>query len=155
MIRLKIEQYYPLAGAIIASIVANYFNFKTDDYPQLVSNTLTITAIFIGFMGTLAGILLGTNSKVITFMIRIGKLSAVMRYIWRAIHMSFVFIAVSFFLLVGKNINQELWSLVWVFFGLYSILLTHRGITVAATLNFFQHSRGQGFDSPHLHQIKR
>lgn len=134
MFRLKLEQRYPLAGAIAATLFAYVLNFNLSKYPDLVSNTLTITAIFIGFMGTLAGILLGTNSKVISFMKKIGKLSAVMKYIWSAIHISFIFVAISFVLILNSQFKQNYWTYIWVFFGVYSLLLTHRGITVAAEL---------------------
>ncbi|MGB9661920.1 MAG: hypothetical protein ACPL5F_07860 [Moorellaceae bacterium] len=131
-----IERYYPLIGAVILSGLAFFLRLNIiKDYPLIVSNSITITSIFIGFEGTLAGVILGSNAKAIKFMKRIGKLQIVMRYLFESIQACFAFLAFSIALLFSPIFDKLIYvSLIWFFLGVFSALLTYRAITIAVIL---------------------
>lgn len=133
---LNIEKHYPLVGAALITGVSYYLNFNIQIYPSVLTNALTITAIFIGFMGTLAGILLGSSSKPIRFMKRINKLSTLLKYIWTSIQWSFIFLFITIILQFLPTLykNYLYVTTAWVFTGSYSLLLTHRGISITTIL---------------------
>jgi hypothetical protein len=125
MSRVYIEKYYPLVISVTLSIFTYIIGFDIKHYPELAASSLTITAIFIGFMGTLAGILLSANSKAIRFMKKVNKLSSVLGFILHAIHASFVFLALSLTLQITTTKMPYFFSYLWVFFGFFALFLTY------------------------------
>lgn len=135
-----IEQYYPLVGATVVALAGLEFGFDImgdgEKSLPLITNAITISSIFIGFLGTMAGIILGSNSKAVLFMRRIGKLQPLLRYIWGAIGSSFALLGLSFFLqLVPQKLARvPFFSLIWLFVASLAVLSTHRGIFVTINL---------------------
>jgi hypothetical protein len=131
-----IEEYYPMFLAITFGALSYYLKFTLIGYDLLITNSLTIITIFIGFVGTLSGIILSSNGKSIAFMKKIGKLSILLSYIWRSLHVSFIFVFYCILLEVNKSlINSYDWvSWLWCFLGVYSLLQIHRAITRSAVL---------------------
>lgn len=134
--RLIIEKFYPFAAATASAVGGFFFNFDLNNYPMLLSNAVNISAILLGFMGTLAGIVLSSNSKAIKFMKKIDKLSSLFGYIWGSIQSSFIFLLASICLqLFPSLIKNHIWiSEAWLFLGVCSIFLTHRGVSVSIAL---------------------
>lgn len=132
----KVESYYPAAGTVLITAFAIILNFDLKLYSSIVTSALTITAIFIGFIGTLAGIILTSNSKAIAFMQRINKLPILFNYIWGSLQFSFLFVFYCILIEVYPPLlSKSLWfSSLWAALGSYSLLLIHRAITISITL---------------------
>lgn len=132
----KVERYYPAAGTVLITAFAIILNFDLKLYSSIVTSAFTITAIFIGFIGTLAGIILTSNSKATAFMQRINKLSVLYSYIWGSLQLSFVFVFYCILIEVYPPLLSIslFFSWLWAALGSYSLLLIHRSITVSITL---------------------
>jgi|GEM_PF-6094113 len=135
-ISLQLEKWYPLIVSIFISGFAYHKCFFLNNYESLLTSSLTIISIFIGFVGTLAGIILSSNGKAIAFMKQIGKLALLMSYIWRSLEISFIFVFYCILLVIYPTlITTHTWiSSVWAFIGSYSLLLIHRSITRSVSL---------------------
>lgn len=129
------EKYYPLVGASMALLMGMHFKFDLSQHPSLVVNLLTISSIFFGFIGTLAGIILSSNSNAIQFMKRINKLDELYKYIIKALQFTFTFILYCILIQVCPYfLNQRPFIWIWIFLGTFSILLVYRAISITATL---------------------
>jgi hypothetical protein len=136
------EKWYPLLVAAAVSIVARFVPPLYSAFPnvssEVLSGALNIAAIFIGFIATVASILMSINSRAVQFMKRIGKFHLLMNFIWWSLRSSFLFLGVSIVLLMFKDRPADplKWYLgfTWVFLGLWSLLSTYRAIDIAVIL---------------------
>lgn len=128
------ERHYPLAVAIALLLLS----FSVPPDPSLLRgllpNCITIGSIIIGFLGTIASILLGVDSKAIEFLRRIEKFGLVLDYIWKAIRWSFVFLILSVVFEVRPDLWKHPWLHIWIFFGSFAVGLTFRAIDVATAV---------------------
>lgn len=132
---LTVEKTYPFAVAVIVTGVGVLIDFNLTTVKSMIPNAITITAMFIGFTGTLAGILLSSNSKAILFMKKIGKLTELFRYIWLAIQWSFLFLVYCIVIEISPGLLSYIGiSYLWLFLASYSLLLIYRGISVTVSL---------------------
>ena len=134
-----IERLYPWVISIIVFLLSWFLNVniaRIEQLPSIMANAITVAAIFIGFMGAMAGIILGSNSKVIQFMKRIGKLPYLLSFIWISIISSFLFLFVSFFIQLFPNVPAQYYliSPLWLSIGTLSVFCTFRGIHITITL---------------------
>lgn len=132
---LTIEKAYPLVIAAFTTAIGIFLKFNLASAESILPNAITITAMFIGFIGTLAGILLSSNSKAILFMKKIGKLTELFRYIWLAIQWSFLFLIYCIIIQFLPGLKyQGIISYLWLFLASFSLLLIYRGISVTVSL---------------------
>jgi len=128
------ERYYPLIGAIIAGMCAYFVptvkSLLTDLSPTVLSAGISMASIFIGFMATMAGVILATSSKAVAFMKKVGKLEQLVAFIWSSIVASFAFLITCMILLVTADqglalvVDNQGW--IWLASGTWSILATGR-----------------------------
>ncbi len=131
------ERVYPYILALLLAGVAYQYQFDLSKYQtDVLDNSTTITSIFIGFLGTLAGIVFGSNTKAIRFMRKINKLSGFYSYSWAAINWSFAFLVYNIFLQLSPSTLRisALYTTAWAFLGALSLLLTYRFITISIKL---------------------
>jgi hypothetical protein len=132
------EKFYPVIFSLIITGICIYKRFVIIRGETILDNASTITSIFIGFLGTLAGIILSSNSMTIRFMKRINKLSILLNYIWKSIQWSFIFLGLTIILQINlpqSTDNKSLYlTAAWIFSGSYSLLLTHRAISISTIL---------------------
>ncbi|MTI95374.1 MAG: hypothetical protein FH749_07780 [Firmicutes bacterium] len=128
------EKWYPWIFASISAMCSYFFNLSTNIITVFLSEITTVAAIFIGFLGTLAGILLTTQSKAVSFMKEIGKLEPVLGYIWGSIRLLFLLIIVSVGLQAIKLPNGSLFSLIWVFIFTVAIISAYRALDISLSL---------------------
>ncbi len=137
---IAMERFYPLACAMVITLIAVFLKFSLLSYlsslPNIMGTVVTITSIFIGFLSTLAGILLSSNSKAIRFLKRIDKLSGLVRYIRLAIEWLFILLFVSFGLQLNPDLISFSWyiSIAWVFIAAYGLLLSFRAVRCSMNL---------------------
>lgn len=128
------ERNYPLVLAIILLLLSVGIRPDPTLLREMLPSAVTIGSIIIGFLGTIASILLGIDSKAIEFLRRIEKFGLVLDYIWKAIRWSFVFLIISVVFTVRPTWWKEPWLHIWVFFGAFAFGLTFRAIDVATAV---------------------
>lgn len=136
------ERYYPLLGAIVAGLGAYFIPGVSAALSGLsidaLSAGINMSSIFIGFMATMAGVILATSSKAVAFMKRVGKLEQLVAYIWSSILTSFVFLIVCTTILVLTNkgvpfiLANQGW--LWLSTCTWSILTTARATHITMIL---------------------
>lgn len=136
---LWIEKLYPWIGSATLAITGVAFSFdmfQIDSSLPITSNTITISSIFIGFMGALAGIILSSDSGPVKFMKSIGKLRAILKYILEAIISSFVLLSFSLIYQLFPKLAAIplLTSALWLFVCGLAILMTFRATHVTVYL---------------------
>lgn len=103
---------------------------------DVVSAGINIGAIFIGFVATVASILMSINSEAVKFMKRVGKFHVLMNFLWWSIRASFVFVLVSlvWYVAPSQTTMQEILGYAWVFAGAWTLLTTYRATDIAMGL---------------------
>lgn len=127
------ERHYPVIFASLSVGVAVVFDFDIKLVEDIFSELITGSAIFIGFISTLAGIILTSQNKAIHFMKQINKLDGVMSYIWNSIRMLFVFIGLTITVQLISEIPYWL-TLSWVFVGVLALTATFRSLDITLAL---------------------
>lgn len=128
---LIVEIWYPFAGAVVLSILSHVFEYNIFGLEDLPTTVITITAIFVGFISTLAGLLLSSESKGISKMKQLDKYSITLKYCWRAVRLSFLLILINVVLIIYPKIDYHWASTLWTFLTTWTYLSIFRGVDVA------------------------
>lgn len=128
---IVVEIWYPFVGAIILSLLSHKFGFDVLALEDLPTIGITVTSIFIGFISTLAGLLLSSDSKGISRMKQLKKFKLTLKYCWKAVRLSFLFIVLNIFLIIYPDIEYHWVSTVWVFMVSWTYLAIFRSVDVS------------------------
>lgn len=129
-----IETYYPIAFAITVTGISWHFQPDPDELKALLETAINVGSIIIGFLGTMASILLGTTTRAIAFLKTVRKFSLIVEYIWSAVRWSFSFVAVSVLFQVYSRWWKVPWIYAWVFLGAFASAVTFRAVDIALTV---------------------
>lgn len=132
------ERWYPLMVSALVTLAGVIFFPLSGLMAELLDTGMTIAAVLIGFVGTIASILMSHDSRSVRFMKKIGKFDGLLRFLWDAIRMSFIFLAMSVVARIAAksqfNVPADLTAIVWFFFGMWSLLSTYRAIKISMIL---------------------
>lgn len=135
------EKAYPLGFAVLAGWLLPASTYAgLADNTALLASGMTVAAVLIGFLATIASILSAMEGPAIRFMKKAQKYSLMIGYLWGGVKVSFWFLAVSLVLqfLAPSTIDLTLyghlpWRL-WVVLGAWTLLASYRAMTSAMTL---------------------
>lgn len=123
--KLFFERIYPYLLGLIASVLWLRLQgtFPTGD--SLLSATLTVSGIFVGFLATSKAILISMSSPIIEELKRSGYIDDLVSYISQAIWVNLLFCSIN---VIGYFLNTQMewYSLVWI------------GISVCAITTFIR-----------------
>lgn len=111
--KLLFEKLYPYIIAAIVTVLWYRLGIHLPSSDSLLSSTLTVSGIFVGFLATSKAILLSMNSAIIQDLKDSGYINDLVSYIGQAIWLNLTFCVVTVF---GYFINQtsSIYSLIWI-----------------------------------------
>ncbi|MBO2568627.1 hypothetical protein AYI84_04675 [Shewanella algae] len=118
---LWVEKYFPY---IIGGIGAIFWHFMDCQFPSgdsLISSTLTVSGILVGFLATSKAILLSMSSTVITDLRTSGYMLVLVSYIGQAIWANLLFCTLS---VIGFFVKPmaDWYATLWIFVVLVALL---------------------------------
>jgi len=126
------ERYYPfLIGALIFLVLV--FTRPPIDVRPVLVTAITIASIALGFLGTLAAVLLSINSNAIAFLRQIGKFGDILDYIWAGVHWTF-FLTLASFVLQFVDCNHWFINAAWLALVAVALLTTFRAIDISTKI---------------------
>jgi len=126
------EGNYPYVAGVLAFALALVFR-PALNLGSVLGTAVTIAAIWMGFLGTMAGILMAMESRFIVFLKRVDKFGVILDYIWFAVAWSFLFLLLS---LAIQLLRLDHWSLTaaWLSLGTVALLATYRALDTTITV---------------------
>lgn len=111
--KLLFEKLYPYIIAMIATFLWYKLDIKLPSGDSILSSTLTVSGIFVGFLATSKAILLSMESDIIRDLKDSGYINELVSYIAQAIWLNLAFCVLT---VVGYFIDQasQCYSLVWI-----------------------------------------
>lgn len=112
--RLFIEKISPFLLGFLAGLAAYLVDIQFPDGDAILSSTLTVSGIFVGFMATSKAILMSMSSPIIESLKSSGYMADLINYIGSAIWINLLFCGVSVlgFFLAGQI--QPWYPVLWV-----------------------------------------
>ncbi len=118
--KLFFEKIYPYLLGLIASVLWLRMRgtFPTGD--SLLSATLTVSGIFVGFLATSKAILMSMSSPIIEELKRSGYIEELVSYIGQAIWINLLFCSIN---VIGYFVSTqaEWYSLIWIFISVCAL----------------------------------
>jgi len=118
--KLFFEKIYPYLLGLIASVLwlRMQGTFPTDD--SLLSATLTVSGIFVGFLATSKAILMSMSSPIIEELKRSGYIEELVSYIGQAIWINLLFCSIN---VIGYFVSTQAgwYSLIWIFISVCAL----------------------------------
>ena len=118
--KLFFEKIYPYLLGLIASVLWLRVRgtFPTGD--SLLSATLTVSGIFVGFLATSKAILMSMSSPIIEELKRSGYIEELVSYIGQAIWINLLFCSIN---VIGYFVSTqaEWYSLIWIFISVCAL----------------------------------
>lgn len=118
--KLFFEKIYPYLLGLIASVLWLRVRgtFPTGD--SLLSATLTVSGIFVGFLATSKAILMSMSSPIIEELKRSGYIEELVSYIGQAIWVNLLFCSIN---VIGYFVSTqtEWYSLIWIFISVCAL----------------------------------
>lgn len=118
--KLFFEKIYPYLLGLIASVLWLHMQgtFPTGD--SLLSATLTVSGIFVGFLATSKAILMSMSSPIIEELKRSGYIEELVSYIGQAIWINLLFCSIN---VIGYFVSTqaEWYSLIWIFISVCAL----------------------------------
>ena len=110
---LIIEKLYPYFFGLLASIFWLIFSPVFPNTDSILSSTLTVSGIFVGFLATSKAILMSMSSQIIGELKRTGYIHELVSYIGQAIWINLLFCTLN---VIGYFVNTSSWwfSMVWI-----------------------------------------
>lgn len=132
---LKIERYYPNLAASIAAAAWWYFSLKLPaDEKEFLAAALSLGAVLTGFIATAQAILMALpNDSVMARLRTSGYVPDLVRYIGSALFGGVLFCTVcllGFFLLSSDEMVKKIYSTLWIFLGVFTLLAFYRITTI-------------------------
>lgn len=111
--KLLFEKLYPYIIALIATILWYRLGIRLPSSDSILSSTLTVSGIFVGFLATSKAILLSMNSEIISDLKKSGYIRDLVSYISQAVWLNLLFCIVTVF---GYfiDISNNYYSLIWI-----------------------------------------
>lgn len=144
--KLLVEKVYPYVFSILASIIWYELDIKFPSSDSVLSSTLTIAGIFIGFLTTSKALLISIDSPVLNDLRQSGYIKDLTSYMKEAIWGNLIFCIINiigYFLPISKGGPiMTIFGLIWIFFCVCSLATFFRVTDIM--LKFFEYSsRGQ------------
>lgn len=138
MNRLLFEKTYPYIFGLIASTlwVESKLPFPSEE-SDILSATLSVSSIFVGFLTTSKSILMGMNSQILNDLRRSGYIRELVSYIGQAIWLNLVFCAINIAGYFGIQ-THEWFSTCWIFLAISSLMAFVRVTDIM--LKVFEHN---------------
>lgn len=111
--KLLFEKAYPYIIAVIAATLWYQLGIRLPSSDSILSSTLTVSGIFVGFLATSKAILLSMNSTVIQDLKKSGYINELVSYISQAIWLNLFFCIVNVLGYFIDHTNAH-YSLVWI-----------------------------------------
>lgn len=111
--KLLFEKAYPYLFGILASVIWLQLKGAFPKGDSLLSSTLTVSGIFVGFLATSKAILMSMSSPIIEDLKRSGYIEELVSYIGQAIWVNLLFCSLS---VVGyfTATDQRWYSSMWI-----------------------------------------
>ncbi|MEW5248652.1 hypothetical protein [Microbulbifer discodermiae] len=119
--KLKFEKAYPYILAIIAGSLWWIINIGFPSDNAIISSTLSVSGIFVGFLATSKAILISMNSPLVCELRKSGYINELVSYIGQAIWFNLIFCTAN---VVGYFVNRaaEWYSIIWISLAVGSLL---------------------------------
>ena len=136
MTKLQIENLYPYIIGMLASIVWLIVSPLFPEKDSLLSSTLTVSGIFVGFLATSKAILISMNSPIIDELKKTGYIHELVSYIGQAIWINLLFCTWN---VIGYFVNTSVvwFSSIWIGIALCSLAAFYRVTNIM--LKIFKH----------------
>lgn len=111
--KLVFEKFYPYLISIIAGFLWWESNFVFPTTDSIISSTLSVSGIFVGFLATSKAILISMNSPLIANLKSSGYINELVSYIGQAIWLNLAFCTLN---VIGYFSDQtaEWYSILWI-----------------------------------------
>lgn len=121
--KLLFEKIYPFLFGIIAAVIWLEMGGVFPKADPILSSTLTVSGILVGFLATSKAILMSMNSSIILELKKSGYIHELVNYIGQAIWLNLIFCTIN---VIGYFITQttETYSTIWI------------GMAVSAMMSF-------------------
>lgn len=114
MTKLAFENYYPYLLAIISACIWYGTDIEFAKSDALLSATLSVSGILIGFLATCKAILISMNSPIIARLKQTGYIQDLVSYFAQAIWLNIAFCLVNVIGFFGDNIKTTWYPYVWI-----------------------------------------
>jgi len=118
--KLIFERLYPYIIALISAFLWNQHHIVFPKGDSIISSTLTVSGIFVGFLATSKSILISMNSSIISEIKKSGYMNDLVSYIGHAIWSNLAFCSfnvIAYFI----DTSSKLFGSLWVFIGVSSL----------------------------------
>ena len=118
--KLIFEKYYPYLFGVVAWVLWKQLNLMFPTSDSILSSTLTVSGIFVGFLSTSKAILVSMNSQIINELKSSGYIEELVSYIGQAIWINLLFCS---FNVLGYFVDtSKFWfSTTWVGIAICSL----------------------------------
>lgn len=113
IMKLLFEKFYPYLFGAIASLLWWQGSTAFPEGDAIISSTLGVSGVFVGFLATSKAILIGMNSPLINDLRESGYINELVSYISQAIWLNLLFCTVD---VVGYFVERSSdgYSIVWI-----------------------------------------
>lgn len=135
--KLLFERFFPYLFGIIAGILWVQTKSTFPESDAILSSTLSVSSIFVGFLATSKAILISMNSQIITDLRNSGYIKELVNYIGHAIWLNLIFCTVN---VVGYFVNQasQWFGICWIILAVMSLMAFVRVTHIM--LQIFKHN---------------
>lgn len=135
--KLLFERFFPYLFGVIAGILWVQTKLIFPESDTILSSTLSVSSIFVGFLATSKAILIGMNSQVIEDIRDSGYIKDLANYIGDAIWLNLIFCTIN---IVGYFVNQasQWFGICWIILAVMSLMAFVRVTHIM--LQIFKHS---------------
>lgn len=121
LMKLLFEKYYPYLLGAIAGLLWWKSGTSFPESDAIISSTLSVSGIFVGFLATSKAILISMNSPLIQDLKTSGYINELVSYIGQAIWLNLAFCTID---VVGYFILQtnQYYALIWIALSISSLL---------------------------------
>ncbi len=111
--KLLFEKIYPYVFGILASVIWMQIGIGFPTSDSILSSTLTVSGIFVGFLATSKAILMSMSSSIIDDLKDSGYIQELVSYIGQAIWINLLFCSfnvLGFFVCTTNNWYSVVWA---------------------------------------------
>lgn len=122
---LNFEKIYPYLISLVCFILWQIYGPGLPEGGELLSATLSVSGVFVGFLTASKAILISTNSKTMERLKESGYIFDLVSYIGQSIWFNLIFCLVC---VIGffDNVRGDIYSSVWIFLFLTSFFTVFR-----------------------------
>lgn len=118
--KLIFEKTFPYIFAVLAAVIWTQMNLSFPTSDSILSSTLTVSGIFVGFLATSKAILMSMSSPIINELKDSGYIEELVSYIAQAIWVNLSFCSLN---VIGYFVDtsQSWFSTLWIGIAICSI----------------------------------